>query len=1143
MPLDIKKAIADLDVEGGDSAALGKELFNTLSTSEATDIDALSEAVKGLLEQEPDMRDRAEEEDEPVAKEEPQAEDLDLGRISSSEMARFKGLPQAKQANVAQLMQKVRYWNDRGDNARAQTYQRQVDAVMGQDILRKAFDACMENTHSAHWATDKPYQVTQGEEAKANGKGEQDNPYPKGSEAARKWKEGYTATHSAPYTQDAADTVHAAGVVFITPDSEVLLLKRSDNGDHAGTWSWPGGVANDDEEPHQTARREAEEEIGFNPVSARWEDMKPAHQAVSDEGVDYITHVCPVENRFECELNEEHDEAQWFPLDDLPDNLHPGIQQMMTANDAMPMMTPEEGRQRDRQYHSQKHLKPSDDPDYEEELNAHARKGTPASAEDELLGGVMDPDFSYVNVDSDHDGPWMSCMSKDGKTMYVHKLVPDEVEILGEKIDPATVLIHHEVPEWHDMMERLAEFKAEHARAPRVAERKQIYLHAHNACGTRCEREYCKSQGINWDAWSAWCRGMEAKIEKATPKNVPDDADVWPVKHYHGDLEVTMDEYVTMDAEGFNEADHPRDKGGKFGSGGGGGRYKLAKATPEVTEGPEPSQGGAGKPEGSAGGKANPKATKRVAAFLKAGGAKAALAKSIDAAKQHLIGSTNHAIESAVVLPLVDHMIEHAIPHLLGLGAFHGAPALAATAVAGYAITKLMHKTGLDAHGAQKLLTKAVHGLIKFATAKGGEAPLSPIGDAAPEFDEEMCTALQRFLELLTKTDIDDLLTAGKDYDGDSDEDEEAEDELDSENDKSVLGVDSALALDWSTIPRNLLAELVVGREGIVFALDKSSMRSYDQDGRMHVENSHISKANICPYLGKEIPNYEELGLEGEKIYKLLRHPEELAKAAPTFNGIQILRKHNPVSADDHQPYDTIGSTGTDANFNHPYLDNSLHIWPQFAISDIEQKTKRELSSAYRYRADMTPGNYEGEAYDGVMRDIKGNHVALVEEGRAGNDVAVGDSMPRQFRTKHDALQNAYEYGRGLALAMDAVVDPAGGSNAIKHGSPHMNARARLAQRTGMTGGPATKHPRSSQGARLDSGGHMKVPGNMSWPSKDHALWQDRTGKPLTEGDRVKHAQYGKGIIAGETDKYRADVDFMAHGTVPGVPVRELEKL
>lgn len=42
----------------------------------------------------------------------------------------------------------------------------------------------------------------------------------------------------------------------------------------------------------------------------------------------------------------------------------------------------------------------------------------------------------------------------------------------------------------------------------------------------------------------------------------------------------------------------------------------------------------------------------------------------------------------------------------------------------------------------------------------------------------------------------------------------------------------------------------------------------------------------------------------------------------------------------------------------------------------------------------MTPGTYKGQKYDGVMRDIQGNHVALVEAGRAGPDVVVMDANP-----------------------------------------------------------------------------------------------------------------------------------------------------
>jgi len=87
-----------------------------------------------------------------------------------------------------------------------------------------------------------------------------------------------------------------------------------------------------------------------------------------------------------------------------------------------------------------------------------------------------------------------------------------------------------------------------------------------------------------------------------------------------------------------------------------------------------------------------------------------------------------------------------------------------------------------------------------------------------------------------------------------------------------------------------------------------------------------------------------------------------------------------------------IGATGSDAAFKAPYLTNSLVVWAKSAIDGIENDEKKEIASAYHYSADMTPGTYEGIRYDGVMRSIIGNHVAVVREGRAGTDVVVGDS-------------------------------------------------------------------------------------------------------------------------------------------------------
>lgn len=214
----------------------------------------------------------------------------------------------------------------------------------------------------------------------------------------------------------------------------------------------------------------------------------------------------------------------------------------------------------------------------------------------------------------------------------------------------------------------------------------------------------------------------------------------------------------------------------------------------------------------------------------------------------------------------------------------------------------------------------------------------------------------------------------------------------------------------------------------ILLAMDRApSVRSTDADGRLHVATSPISKANICPYYGREIPGWQEMGLDSDRLYQLFRDPIELAKAAPSFNNLPVLSEHVPVTAmaeDSHRPDLVVGSTGTDAAIDGSYLTNSMVIWAKPSIDGVVNNRKRQLSSAYRYRADMTPGVFEGVAYDGVMRDIVGNHVALVFEGRAGPDVYVGDEKPMALKSKR-ALMLAGGLG-GLIrphLAQDAKFD------------------------------------------------------------------------------------------------------------------------
>lgn len=187
-------------------------------------------------------------------------------------------------------------------------------------------------------------------------------------------------------------------------------------------------------------------------------------------------------------------------------------------------------------------------------------------------------------------------------------------------------------------------------------------------------------------------------------------------------------------------------------------------------------------------------------------------------------------------------------------------------------------------------------------------------------------------------------------------------------------------------------------------ALDKS-LRRFDADGHMIVEMSHISKANICPYRGNEIPNHEALGLDPEKIYKLFRDPVELEKAASTFDGKPLLIRHVAITADLPQQKLWVGTLGK-CSFEAPYLvARPLTVISGDAQALIESEYQDELSAGYRYTAEMVPGVYGGQAYDGRMTNIQGNHVALVVTGRAGPDVHVADeTLPELRSMKHPTL-------------------------------------------------------------------------------------------------------------------------------------------
>lgn len=100
--------------------------------------------------------------------------------------------------------------------------------------------------------------------------------------------------------------IFAAGVLFMSKEGRVLLLRRSSEGDAEGLWCTPGGKIEDGENAEGAAVREVLEETGYrvgHPGDLLARRIR--------DGVDYTTFLKKVDDEFVPKLNEEHTAFAW----------------------------------------------------------------------------------------------------------------------------------------------------------------------------------------------------------------------------------------------------------------------------------------------------------------------------------------------------------------------------------------------------------------------------------------------------------------------------------------------------------------------------------------------------------------------------------------------------------------------------------------------------------------------------------------------------------------------------------------------------------------------------------------------------------------------------------------------------------------
>lgn len=196
--------------------------------------------------------------------------------------------------------------------------------------------------------------------------------------------------------------------------------------------------------------------------------------------------------------------------------------------------------------------------------------------------------------------------------------------------------------------------------------------------------------------------------------------------------------------------------------------------------------------------------------------------------------------------------------------------------------------------------------------------------------------------------------------------------------------------------------------------------REYDGNGWFEIKANPISKAGIFPYSGRQ------LGLTGpdaDRIFNVLRPPEELAdpECVESFKLLPWIDEHvmlGPVAqemTDRALPAEKKGIQGVigeEVFFKDGTLYANIKAFSS-TLAALIQAGKRELSAGYRCIYDMTAGVWNGLRYDAIQRKIRGNHLALVTEGRMGPDVAVMDHFTFTFDAKELEMAEENKGGEG----------------------------------------------------------------------------------------------------------------------------------
>lgn len=163
--------------------------------------------------------------------------------------------------------------------------------------------------------------------------------------------------------------------------------------------------------------------------------------------------------------------------------------------------------------------------------------------------------------------------------------------------------------------------------------------------------------------------------------------------------------------------------------------------------------------------------------------------------------------------------------------------------------------------------------------------------------------------------------------------------------------------------------------------------------------DAYLTRTGIFEYRDSAGGVRRELRLDGEVFD---------GESLDSFAMAPITDDHPPVmlTAENAREY-TRGHLAETVNRDGNFVRASMVITDADLIAKMESG-KKQISCGYVCDLEMKSGEYRGQKFDAIQRNIRGNHVAVVDTGRAGPDVCVRmDALPdeeKMFKVRIDGV-------------------------------------------------------------------------------------------------------------------------------------------